>query len=152
MKNLMAIILLGIASLMPAALYAQNMSPVSAEAISIEPRYLARITLNTPTELEDALLRAKALANEEQPSHPIAFILHGQEVYSLLSEQREQHLKVFSLAEELSQKNVISIKVCSAWLDWQRINKGQLPSFVKTIEYGPTEIHRLIHKEGYTYF
>lgn len=131
---------------------AQQVQPASAKAIPLEPRYLARIELNTAAELQEALLRAEALAREEQPSRPIAFVLHGKEVYSLLSDNREKHLALFSLAEKLSQQDVVRIQVCSSWLVWQRINDAQLPRFVDKIEYAPTEIDRLIQKEGYTYF
>lgn len=131
---------------------AQHAFPTSAKAVSIEPRYIARIELNTPDELKDALLRAQALADAEKPERPIAFILHGPEVYSLLNENRSEHPVLFSLAEDLSFKNIINVKVCSSWLAWQRLNDAQLPPFVGQVEFAPTEINRLIDQEGYTYF
>jgi intracellular sulfur oxidation DsrE/DsrF family protein len=133
-------------------LQAQHAFPTSAKAVSIEPRYIARIELNTADELKDALHRAQALSDAENPERPVAFVLHGDEVYSLLNENRSDHLDLFSLAEELSLKKVVSIKVCSSWLAWQRLNNAQLPPFVGQVEFAPTEINRLIEQEGYTYF
>jgi intracellular sulfur oxidation DsrE/DsrF family protein len=147
------IVFFAVLSCMNAAfLQAQHAFPTSAKAVSLEPRYIARIELNTPAELKDALERAQALADAKKPERPIAFILHGVEVYSLLNENRSDHPALFSLAEDLSYQKIVSIKVCSSWLAWQRLNDAQLPSFVGQVEFAPTEINRLIDQEGYTYF
>ncbi len=152
MKHLLATLFLFCVTQLLSVAASAQVYPASAKAIPLEPRYLARIELNSPSELKDALLRAQALANDTQPNYPIAFVLHGNEVYSLLNENRKDHPALFQLAEDLSQQNVVRIQVCNSWLDWKKINNGQLPDFIDQVEYAPKEIERLIQKEGYTYF
>lgn len=152
LQKIASIGLLSLILLCSVTVQAQQINPTSAKTTPLESRYLARITLNTPAELKDALLRAQALASEQQPDKPIAFILHGQEIYSLLNENKAQYSQLFSLADDLSQKKIVNIQVCSSWLKWQRVHQGSLPHFVERVDYAPTEIDRLLQQEGYTYF
>ncbi len=148
-----------IGSLTPAALAQAseiNLTPVAAKAIPLDSAhsrsYLAEIELNTPEELELALTQAKKASDNEKLSKPIAFILHGSEVYSLLKPPYRNNKPLSDLAQKLTNDGVIHIQVCRGWLKHQNIPLSALPDFVDTVDYAPVEINRLIQDEGYVYF
>ena len=117
--------------------------------------YLARLLLHSPSEVQDALLRAKTLldqglVNADDP--PIAFVLHGPEVSIFLRENYEQYREIVDLAAHLSAFNVVDMKVCRTRLGSLGETDQQLVPFVSTVPLGAAEVKRLLNDEGYVYF
>lgn len=129
---------------------APDMSPVE------NPNgYLARIMLDSPEEVEKALLRAEELYKNGKVSdadNPLAFVLHGPEVEIFFKDNYEQYKSIVDLAARLSAFKVVDVKVCSNRLNRFGETKEALPAFVETVPFGPQEVERLIVKEKYVYF
>ena len=121
-------------------------------AYADDTRYLAKIELHTPAELQDALLRAEALAAEQSPQKPIAFVLHGEEAKSLLKSSYDMNKAMIDQAQRLSQSHIIRLQVCQSWMMMNGVDENELPEFVDTVRFAPYTIHRLISRDGYTYF
>ncbi|WP_086930968.1 DsrE family protein [Agarilytica rhodophyticola] len=117
--------------------------------------YLARIMLDSPEEVEKALLRAEELYKKGAVSgadNPLAFVLHGPEVQIFFKDNYEQYKSIVDLAARLSAFKVVDVKVCSNRLDRLGETEAVLPAFVETVPFGPQEVERLIVKEKYVYF
>ena len=123
---------------------------------SADHRYLAEIELHSEAELVEVLQRTRQLAEAGQlrpgSGHPVRFVLHGPEVTILLVENYPQHSATVDLARDLSGRGLVDIKVCETWMGREHISAEQLPPFVGTVPYAPTEIQRLLDEEQYVYF
>lgn len=128
---------------------------ISAQAQE-SPRYLAEIELHTEAELLEALQRSEQLLDEgvlgRHSESPVRFVLHGPEVRILLLQNYSQYKSTVDLAARLSAFGVVDIKVCETWMGGNRVNPEELPPFVGTVPYGPSEERRLRNEEGYIYF
>jgi len=70
----------------------------------------------------------------------------------LLRENYASHRATVDLAAKLSAFGIIELKVCETWMGGNRVSASQLPPFIGTVPYGPTERRRLIEEQGYVYF
>jgi len=119
------------------------------------PRYLARIELNTKKELVGILRRSEQLFvqnNYRAIDRPVALILHGPEAKVFLRGNYVENRELVDLAARLSAFGVVDIKVCEMWRGGEGLDGSQLPPFVGAIPFGPAEEKRLVEKEGYVYF
>ncbi len=117
--------------------------------------YLARILLNSPGDVEGALLRAEELywrGEVDGEGAPLAFVLHGPEVQIFLKGNYQQYKPIVDLAAKLSAFNVVDVKVCQTRLGVLGETRDALPPFVGTVPFGPAEVQRLLVDEEYVYF
>ena len=121
-----------------------------------QPRYLIDIELHTEEELLQALKRSELLLNQgilsRQSPSPVRFVLHGPEVKILLLQNYPRYKDTVDLAARLSAFGVVDLKVCETWLGSNHVNPEELPPFVGTVRYAPSEIRRLMEEEDYIYF
>ena len=116
-------------------------------------KYVAKIELNTSSELYDLLNKAKQWSDASgKIDAPVAFVLHGEEAKALLSESYADNRKLVDLAKELTAKKVVNLQVCRTWMLFNGVGTGDLLPFVETVPYAPSEIDRLISEQSYTYF
>ena len=117
--------------------------------------YLAEIKINSPEEVEQALLRAEQLFEQGavgEQTGPATFVLYGPEVAIFLKENYQQYKDIVDLAARLSAFKVVDIRVCELRLGLMGQNKEAMHPFVGTVSYGPGEVERLIQDEHYHYF
>ena len=117
--------------------------------------YLARIELNSPSEIEGALKRAEELYARgivSEKNNPVAFVLHGPEVEIFFESNYSQYQNIVDLAAKLSALNVVDVKVCETRLGMISAEDKKLVPFVGTVPFGPSEVKRLIERERYVYF
>ncbi len=93
-------------------------------------------------------LEARAGGHELEP---IAFVLHGPEVISLLTPNYDSNRPLVDLAARLSALKYIDLKVCRRWLGGNSIDAADLPPFIGTVPYGVEETQRLM-SDDYVYF
>lgn len=129
---------------------------VSAEEELQSPqRLLADIELHTAQELYDALSRVQQLVSQGAvplaSSTPVAFVLHGPEVRTLLRENYGDYRELVNLAARLSGLGVVDIKACETWMGGNSVDPSGLHSFVDTVPYAPAEKRRLLQQD-YVYF
>jgi intracellular sulfur oxidation DsrE/DsrF family protein len=118
--------------------------------------YVAAIELHTTAELHAVLERADQLlvdgvALQTEPAS-VTFVLHGPEVRSLLRQNYLQNKATVDLAARLSALGVVDIKACETWMGGNGVNPDNLQPFVGTVNYGPSEVRRLVEEEGYIFF
>lgn len=129
-------------------------SPVPLSPEYEEPRYLALIKNNSPSEVEMLFHRASMLAERVDNLNayePIVFVLHGEEAHAFRHRNMEQHKALLDLAERLEKNNVIDVRICETWMRANDVDRSELPEFVDTVPLGPSEEARL-RKDGYIYF
>ena len=156
--------LLKIASVkvMPPVSGVKSLEPNVGELIELpqiaelEPNgYLARVLLNSPEDVNKALLRAEELFSSGKVGpgdKPMAFVLHGPEVKIFFKDNYEQYRSIVDLAAKLTAFNVVNVKVCRTRMRGMGERESTLVPFVGTVPYGPAEIKRLVDKERYVYF
>jgi intracellular sulfur oxidation DsrE/DsrF family protein len=89
---------------------------------------------------------------EGQEIDPVAFVLHGPEVRTLLSPNYENNKPLVDLAARLTAFEYIELKVCRRWMGGEEIDPALLPPFIGTVPWGAAEMERLMQDEGYIYF
>lgn len=119
------------------------------------PGYLARVEQNNPEDVRRALLKAEQyyLHHDLSPDlPPVTFVLHGPEVAIFFRENYARYKVTVDLAAKLSAFNVVDIKICRTRLRFLEVEAATLFPFVETVPFGPQEIERLTHKQGFVYF
>lgn len=108
--------------------------------------YLALLQAHTPEELAGILDQAEDWANSriDYPAQPIAIVLHGQEANAFVKRNYQAHQALVDKAAKLDAFNVVDIKICETWMGANQIPREQLPAFVDTVSFGPSEIERLL--------
>lgn len=117
--------------------------------------YVARIALDSPEDLKQALLRAERLYLEgkvEEVGKPLAFIIHGPEVEIFFKENYQQYKEIVDIAARLTAFKVVEVQVCETRMGVQGKEKSSLVPFVGTVPFGPAAIDELINKKDYVYF
>ncbi|WP_018015245.1 hypothetical protein [Teredinibacter turnerae] len=120
-----------------------------------EQGYLARIDLNSPSDVESALLRAESWFRSGKLASgqpPLAFVIHGPEVAIFFRENYEKYRPIVDLAAKLSAFEVVNVRVCETSTSDLGHAVGHLQPFVDTVPFGPAEIERLVNEEKYLYF
>lgn len=136
---------------------ASSMEPVlpAADRGNAAPGYLARIQLNTPEELLQALQRAEMLFLQDRlltQLPPAAIVVHGPEVEVFFRDGYRKHKELADLAARLSAFGVVDVFVCETRMGVLGRDRSELYPFVGTVPFGPAEVDRLISEERYLYF
>lgn len=138
---------------------AKHLDSLAAQALAVaelgEQGYLARIDLNSPADVESALLRAESWFHSGKlaPGQPpLAFVIHGPEVAIFFRENYQKYRPIVDLAAKLSAFEVVDVRVCETSTSDLDHTRGHLQPFVDTVPFGPAEIERLVSEENYLYF
>lgn len=117
--------------------------------------YLARIMLDSPEDVENALKRAEQLFQNgavTDADSPLAFVLHGPEVRIFFKDNYARYKSIVDLAARLSAFKVVDLMVCETRMGQLGQSRDVLPPFVETVRFGPGEVERLLDDENYVYF
>jgi len=132
-----------------------NTLPISA-AVSVQEKtkeqawpvienksYLFDVSNHSIEELEALLIRAE----EVSQTHPadfddleIVMILHGPDIDWFTQQNYEHNQKLIDLAARLDAYDVIDMKVCEATMQKRGVIQEDLPGFIESVPYAPTEI------------
>ncbi len=116
-------------------------------------RYLFRVTLHTPAEIEGLLTRAEQLARTTRPTdsgHGIALVLHGPEVEIFARKNYAKYRHIVDRAAKLDADGIIEVKMCQTEMRSRGIRDQDVPKFIEFVPYGPDEKERL-QRRGYVY-
>ncbi|NIB39023.1 acyl-CoA transferase [Pseudomaricurvus alkylphenolicus] len=123
--------------------------------LPVAPGYLARIELNTPQELLQALKRAETLFMEgrfQGMLPPATLVVHGPEVAVFFRQSYLENRELVDLAAKLSAFRVVDIRVCETRMGVLGRDRSELYPFISTVPFGPDEVNRLIDELDYVYF
>ena len=117
--------------------------------------YLARINHDSPEEVADALKRAEMLYNEgrlPENADPIAIVLHGPEVEVFFKDKYDEYKNIVDLAQRLSELGVVDVRVCETQTGILGRSRSSIHPFIGTVNFGPSEVNRLLRQQNYVYF
>jgi hypothetical protein len=117
--------------------------------------YVARVGLDDPDQVYDALERAEALylsGGMQNGLPPITFILHGPEVSIFYKENYQEYKSIVDLAARLKAFEVVDVRVCASRMRSQDADETMVYPFVGTVIYGPKALEQLLTEKHYTYF
>ena len=113
--------------------------------------YLFDVSMHTIEELEALLTRAE----EVSQTHPkdfedleIVMIIHGPDIEWFTHKNYEYNQKLVDLAARLDAYDVIDMKVCERTMQKRGVVPEDIPDFIESVPYAPTEIDRLLN-DGY---
>jgi intracellular sulfur oxidation DsrE/DsrF family protein len=131
----------------------------SLVAVDTAPGYVARIDLNKPGQIAEALRRAEAhfqsknyFESLENPVGPIAFVIFGPDVAMFFKQNYGLYKSTVDLAARLSSLGVIDIKVCQLSSKGVGLDRDDLLPFVSPVDIGQAELKRLLEEEDYSFF
>jgi intracellular sulfur oxidation DsrE/DsrF family protein len=130
--------------------WADKLHPGSLES----PAFIAQIEAHTPSEVFDILSRLEVLLQNGRsfPSNaPLALVLHGEEAGVFLRRNYHSNKALVDLAARLDAFDAVHIQICETWMRRASVSKSELPAFVETIPYGPSQEKALL-AQGYEYF
>lgn len=147
--------LMALAMLAGGIAVAAEKTPATPPSDSPAPgaRYLFRVTLHTPMEIEGLLARAEQLARNTRPADRragIALVLHGPEVEIFARKNYAKYRHIVDRAARLDADGVIEIKMCQTEMRSRGIGNDDVPGFIEFVPYGPDEEERL-QRRGYVY-
>lgn len=117
--------------------------------------YLARINHDSPEEVANALERAQMLYDEgrlPENSDPLAIVLHGPEVEVFFKDNYDEYKNIVDLAQRLSEKGVVDVRVCETQTGIMGRSRSSIHPFIGTVNFGPSEVDRLLRQQNYSYF
>lgn len=121
--------------------------------------YVARIDLNKPGQIAEALRRAEAHFQSEHyydslnsSAGPIAFVIFGPDVAMFFRQNYATYKSTVDLAARLSSLGVIDIRVCQVSSKAIGLDRSDLLPFVSPVDFGPAELKRLLEEEDYSFF
>ena len=128
-------------------------------AVDSASGYVARIDLNKPGQIAEALRRAEAHFQSKdyfdslnKPVGPIAFVIFGSEVAMFFKQNYGMYKTTVDLAARLSSLGVIDIRVCQVSSKAIGLNRDDLLPFVSPVDVGHAELTRLLEEEDYSFF
>lgn len=129
----------------------QKEMPVIAEPEIENKSYLFDITDHSLEELEALLVRAE----EVSQTHPADFedleiimIIHGPDIDLFTSQNYAENKQLIDLAARLDAYDIIDMKVCEKTMSLRGVDRQDIPSFIESVPYAPTEIKERLEK-GY---
>lgn len=134
---------------------AQQSAPVDAlpDATTLQKAVLD-ISVHTMDELRVVLDRAERLAQRPQAEDEdasVVLVLHGPEVEFFSIRNYDKYKDIVDQAERLDAIDVVDVKICQTMLDEMEVERGDIPSFIDQVSFGPDEVERLV-RQGYVYF
>jgi len=118
------------------------------------PAFIAQIEAHTPNEVSDILNRLEVLLQNGRSfpfNAPLALVLHGDEAGAFLRRNYQRNKALVDLAARLDAFDAVHIQICETWMRGASVSKSELPAFVETIPYGPSQEKALL-EQGYEYF
>jgi len=129
----------------------QKESPIISKPEIENKSYLFDITDHTIEELEALLVRAE----EVSQTHPadfedleIVMIIHGPDIDLFTSQNYAENKQLIDLAARLDAYDVIDMKVCEKTMSLRGVDREDIPSFIESVPYAPTEIKQRL-QDGY---
>ncbi len=129
----------------------QKEAPTIAEPEIENKSYLFDITDHSIEELEALLVRAE----EVSQTHPadfedleIVMIIHGPDIDLFTNHNYAENKQLIDLAARLDAYDVIDMKVCEKTMSLLGVDRQDIPSFIESVPYAPTEIKQRL-QEGY---
>jgi intracellular sulfur oxidation DsrE/DsrF family protein len=108
------------------------------------PGVVFELVENDHEALETLLPRLRSYIGALRARHPdmgIAVVSHGNEQFSLLTEQRDARPQLHRHIEELVRGEDVEVSVCATYAGWRDIPPESFPDYVQVAESGPARIN-----------
>ncbi len=113
--------------------------------------YLFDVSDHTIEEMEALLLRAEEVTQADPENFTdleIVMILHGSDIDWFTSRNYQENKKLIDLAARLDKYDIIDMKVCETTMLSRGVSRDEIPDFIESVPFAPTEINTLT-SQGY---
>jgi uncharacterized protein len=113
--------------------------------------YLFDVTDHSIEEFQALLLRAEEVSqarSDEFRDLEIVMIIHGPDIDWFTHKNYEHNRQLIELAARLDAYDIIDMKVCEKTMTERDVGKEDLPHFIESVPYAPTEINQRL-QDGY---
>lgn len=100
-----------------------------------------------PQALEFALpwvKQASERLEERFPGVPMALVTHGQEMFALQSNVKEQNAAVHEQVQSLKRDKGIPVHVCETYAGWRGLGPEAFPSYIDVAPSGPSQVNNYL--------
>jgi len=104
--------------------------------------YLFDVSNHSLEDLEKLLARAEEISKmqtDEYDELEIVMILHGPDI-NWFNQNLPENKRLIELAKKLDELNIIDMRVCDAKIDQLGYNRENIPEFIESVPFAPTEI------------
>ena len=113
-----------------------------SDAVLENNHYLFDVSDHSLEDLEKLLARAEEISQMQRDQYnelEIVMILHGPNI-SWFNQNLPKNERLIELAEKLDDLNIIDMRVCDASIENQGFNRENIPEFIESVPFAPTEI------------
>lgn len=129
----------------------QVVTPITTGAEIENKSYLFVVKDHSIDELEALLIRAEEVS-QAQPKDfedlEIVMVIHGPDLDFFTTQNHEKNGPLLDVAARLDAVNVIDMKVCETTMSMRGIERHDIPAFIETVPFAPTEIKER-REQGY---
>ncbi len=124
----------------------------SPDKVIIENKsYVFNVSNHSVEEFQALLTRAEEVS--QAPSSDfgdlkIVMVIHGPDIDWFTQQNYEHNRQLIDLAARLDAYDIIDMKVCEQTMSARGIVREDIPSFIESVPYGPTEIKDRL-RDGY---
>jgi len=126
--------------------------PIAEAQPEIENKsYLFVVNDHSIDEFEALLNRAEQVS-QSQPKDfedlEIVMVIHGPDIDFFTNKNQASNSQLLDIAKRLDLINVIDMKVCETTMSMRGVERNDIPSFIESVPFAPTEIKERLEK-GY---
>ena len=113
--------------------------------------YLFDITDHSMGEFRALLARAEEVSQAQSAKYDdlkIVMVIHGPDIEWFTQQNYEDNQELIDLAARLDAYDIIDMKVCEKTMSDRGVEQEDLPSFIESVPYAPTEINVRL-RDGY---
>jgi uncharacterized protein len=129
----------------------QEVVPITTAPEIENKSYLFDVSNHSIEELETLLVRAE----EVSQTHPsdfedleIVMVIHGPDIDWFTNQNHAENRQLIELAARLDAYDVIDMKVCETTMSMRGVERQDIPAFIESVPYAPTEIKQRL-EQGY---
>jgi uncharacterized protein len=129
----------------------KEQKPRSDKIIIENKSYLFDVTDHSIEEFRQLLARAEEVSqvqSDDTEDLKIVMVIHGPDIDWFTQKNYVENQQLIDLAARLDAYDIIDMKVCEKTMIERGVNREDLPPFIESVPYAPTEIADRL-RDGY---
>lgn len=129
----------------------QEQEPHNDKIIIENKSYLFDVSDHSIDEFQALLTRAEEVSQAQSPDYEdlkIVMVIHGPDIDWFTQQNYEHNRQLIDLAARLDAYDIIDMKVCEKTMTERGVNQEDLPLFIESVPFAPTEIEQRL-RDGF---
>jgi intracellular sulfur oxidation DsrE/DsrF family protein len=129
----------------------QNYERNTNKVIIENKNYLFNVKGHSLSEIEALLERTEQVTTTQSSEYQdleIVMVIHGPDIEWFTQQSHVDNQKLLDLAARLDARDIVDMKVCETTMEHHGVERKDIPRFIDTVPYAPTEIENRL-RDGY---